>query len=394
MRSAASSLVLVLVSVFGLGCSGRMVAPPADSGVVPQEDGGVMTMDGGTEEDSGLPPDDSGLPVDSGPPDSGPPPCACPAFPTTCTAPVADTPTFTPSGGMIEQLFDVIACADSTLEIAIYEAEWDCISGAIEAQLARDPDLTVRVVVDDDNCGPGSCVIDEITPADRVTVVRDDRSGLMHHKWVIADGARLWVGSANWTERSFCVDHNDALVIEQPEIVARYREIFERMATEGTFGPVAPEEPTTAGAYTVYFSPESPTTMAPAWLTAMVAAIDGAVTEVDVLTNAWTRTEISDALVRAHMRGVRVRAVVSHLYADDAPAQALLAAGIDVRRDNVHDKVLVVDAEVVVTGSANWSRNAWSNNENSLWIADPGVAGIFAAEVGVVHGAARPVEAM
>ncbi|MBF51443.1 MAG: hypothetical protein CL813_00585, partial [Confluentimicrobium sp.] len=141
--------------------------------------------------------------------------------------------------------------------------------------LARDPDLTVRVVVDDDNCGPGSCVIDEITPADRVTVVRDDRSGLMHHKWVIADGARLWVGSANWTERSFCVDHNDALVIEQPEIVARYREIFERMATEGTFGPVAPEEPTTAGAYTVYFSPESPTTMAPAWLTAMVAVYLG-----------------------------------------------------------------------------------------------------------------------
>ena len=134
MRSVASSLVLVLVSVFGLGCSGRMVAPPADSGVVPQEDGGVMTMDGGTEEDSGLPPEDSGLPVDSGPPDSGPPPCACPAFPTTCTAPVADTPTFTPSGGMIEQLFDVIACADSTLEIAIYEAEWDCISGAIEAR--------------------------------------------------------------------------------------------------------------------------------------------------------------------------------------------------------------------------------------------------------------------
>jgi len=390
MRSLAWSFLLLLA----VGCSGRMVGPE-DSGVVtPPADGGVLTDTGTPEpDDAGLVEDDAGLVADdAGSPDAGPPPCACPVMPTTCVAPAADTPTFTPGGGMLEQLFDVIACADTTLEIAIYEAEWTCLSSAIEAQLARDPDLTVRVVVDDDHCPPGDCIMDGITPSDRVTVVRDDRSSLMHHKWVIADGARLWVGSANWSERSFCVDHNDALVVEQPEIVARYREIFERMATDGTFGPVAPEPPTTAGAYTVYFSPESPTTMPAAWLTAMVAAIDASTTSVDVLTNAWTRTEISDALIRAHMRGVAVRAVVSHLYADDPPAQALLAAGIDVRRDNVHDKAMVIDAATVVTGSANWSQNAWSNNENSLWIADPAVAATFTTEIDRVFAEARPVE--
>lgn len=58
---------------------------------------------------------------------------------------------------------------------------------------------------------------------------------------------------------------------------------------------------------------------------------------------------------------------------------------------SVHSKVLVVDATTVVTGSANWSENAWSNNENSLWIADSSVAGAYVAEFERVFLSAPPV---
>lgn len=373
-----------------LGCSGEMVGSGdagSDAGLTPMVDGGV---DAATPLDAGR---DAGS--DAGPPDGGPPPCACPSFPTTCAPPAVNTPAFTPDAAAVAgQLFDVIACADSTLQIAIYEWEWDCIRDAVQTALDRDPDLVVEIVVDDRMCPSGECAADTLTPLDRVTVLRDTRiSQLMHHKFVIADSARLWVSSTNFTERSFCGDHNNAIVVEQAEIVGRYQGVFDDMFTDMTFGPVAPAPPTTAGAYTAYFSPESPTSSPAAWQNAIVAAVTASTTSVEVMISAWTRTEISDALVAAHERGVVVRALVSHLYADDAPAQALLSAGIDVRRDNVHDKTMIIDGATVVTGSANWSENAWSNNENSLWIADPTVASAYVAEFEPLFAAADPVTA-
>jgi phosphatidylserine/phosphatidylglycerophosphate/cardiolipin synthase-like enzyme len=306
-----------------------------------------------------------------------------------------NAPSFTPDAeAMASQLFDVIACADTTLRVAVYEADWDCIAGAIDAQLARDPDLQVEIVVDDDICAVGSCFADTLTPADRVTVVRDNRGGLMHHKFVIADDARLWVSSANFTYNSFCGDHNNAIVLEQPEIVTRYGAIFTRMFVDNQFGPVSPEAPTTGGDYTAYFLPESRAGgLPPQSFDEIIAAIEAATSSIDIMINAWTRTEVSDAVIAALGRSVRVRALVSHLYADDAPAQALLAAGIDIRRDNIHDKVMIVDADTVLTGSANWSENSWTNNENSLWIANASVAAAYQAEFDTVYGAARPVTA-
>lgn len=372
-----------LVAVALVGCSGRMV--PIDG-----EDAGGMGMDASPALDGGRDAASPGL--DAGPMmmDAGSS-CVCPTLPTTCTLPLADDPVFTPDATeTAAQLFDVIACADTTLQIAMYQAGWDCIASALQAALDADPDLVVEVVVDDRQCPAATCFVDSLTPADRVTVVRDGRSGLMHHKFVVADGARVWVSSGNWTRRSYCGDHNNAILIEEPPIVARYAEVFDRMFTSGTFGPVAAEGATASGAYTVYFSPESPTASPPAWFDAMVAAIDGATTSIEVMVFAWTRTEISDALVRAAARGVTVRGVVSGTYADDAPAQALLAAGIDVRSSSVHSKTMIIDGTTVVTGSANWSENAWSNNENSLWISSGAIAAEYLAEFETIHAAATP----
>ena len=125
----------------------------------------------------------------------------------------------------------------------------------------------------------------------------------------------------------------------------------------------------------------------------MIASIEGATSSVEVMIFAWTRTEISDALVAAAARGVTVRGLVAPSYADDAPAQALLAAGVDIRVASVHSKVMIIDGATVVTGSANWSENAWSNNENSLWIADGAVAGAYLAHFDGVYAGADPVEA-
>ena len=58
---------------------------------------------------------------------------------------------------------------------------------------------------------------------------------------------------------------------------------------------------------------------------------------------------------------------------------ALGRLGAGVRVGDVHSKLLLVDGDVVITGSANWSASAWSNNENSLWIRDANAASTYAS---------------
>ena len=131
--------------------------------------------------------------------------------------------------------------------------------------------------------------------------------------------------------------------------------------------------------YTVYFGPESPLDTPSTWFNDLVTAIDTASVSVDFLTFAWTRTEVSDAMLRAARRGIPVRGVVPALYKGEAPTQALLAAQLPVRVGEVHDKLLIVDGKTVLTGSANWSENSWANDENVLRIEDRGIAAQYTA---------------
>lgn len=309
-----------------------------------------------------------------------PPACVCPPLPVTCTPPRVDAPSFSPERDLLTQVLAFVSCANRTLDIALYETEWSCLPEAIRTRLDAAPELNVRIVVDDEDCPPGmldgglACPIRTLAGHPRVSIVSDERSALMHHKFMVADGAQLWVGSANSSQQSYCVDANDALVIAEPAIVDAYEAEFLRMFRDRAFGPLPAMEPVTAGIYTAYFSPRSPTTGPSRWFSEMLTAINNARVSVDFVISAWTRPELSDAMLAARRRGVRVRGIVAPNYLNDLPAMTLRAAGVTVRVGDVHSKLLLVDDQLVVTGSANWSASAWANNENSLWVRDANVA--------------------
>lgn len=312
--------------------------------------------------------------------------CECPAVPTSCPALTPGVPAFAPSSdfALAHQLFDVLACAETRLQIAVYETDWDCIVDALRARLAASPGLRVDMVIDDDQCpldpsGVRMCALARLASEPRVTIVDDGRSRYMHHKFVVADGRVVWMGSANFTRVSYCGELNDALVVDDAAIVGAYADEFTRLFQDRTFGPRPRTPPVVSGNYRLYFGPESPVTAPSQWFEALVSAVDTASTSIAVMTYAWTRTELSDALIRAAARGVDVRALVPANYRDEPPAEALVAAGIPVRVARVHYKVLLVDDRVVATGSPNWSENAWTNNEASLWITSSTVAAAYRA---------------
>jgi phosphatidylserine/phosphatidylglycerophosphate/cardiolipin synthase-like enzyme len=101
---------------------------------------------------------------------------------------------------------------------------------------------------------------------------------------------------------------------------------------------------------------------------------------------SFTSVPILSALKAAHARGVSVEVIVDKSSARSSPsgsrysaATYLANAGIPVWVDAkvaiAHNKVMVVDGAVVITGSFNFTASAQSRNaENLLVISDPALA--------------------
>ena len=56
---------------------------------------------------------------------------------------------------------------------------------------------------------------------------------LMHHKYVVIDGERIWTGSMNWTEDSFTLQENCIVTLESPIVAAAYLQDFEQASGIG-----------------------------------------------------------------------------------------------------------------------------------------------------------------
>jgi phosphatidylserine/phosphatidylglycerophosphate/cardiolipin synthase-like enzyme len=128
---------------------------------------------------------------------------------------------------------------------------------------------------------------------------------------------------------------------------------------------------------------------APPYEQALVADIDGAARSVDLATYEYNLTSVADALVRAKRRGVQVRLVLDRENLDD-PAMAKWAGTVEDAKIPVsweetdafmHSKFVIVDGQVVWTGSWNVTTNdTYRNNNNLLRISSPALVANYQAE--------------
>lgn len=107
---------------------------------------------------------------------------------------------------------------------------------------------------------------------------------------------------------------------------------------------------------------------------------------IHILIYSFTLDPIRDALIEAHRKGVEVMIVFEKgQISKYSEYQMLKDAGVEVRNDTnpklMHNKIMIIDNVIVVTGSYNWSRNAEEyNNENILIIRSTHVAAIYEEE--------------
>lgn len=305
---------------------------------------------------------------------------------------------------MCQELVGMIDDATSTIDFAIYgvRAQSHVIDALVAAQ-ARG--VVVRGAVDSEN---SSCTQfaypdtdDLIAALDPGSVVCDTGAGysyIMHDKFFVFDGHKVWTGSTNISDTELGGEYNSDVAatidsfrlanIYTGETDEMFSGLFHNRKGDNTLH-VLDETNFTDGS-TVLKSHFSPTDDARD--NSVIPLIEAATDTLDIAMFFLTSAEIGDAILAAHARGVAVRVVMDAGGAANAYSQTptLCGAGIPVKSENwggkSHSKWAVADSAVpsqaaVVFGSMNWTSAGNSNNdENTLYVRNAAFAAEFQSE--------------
>ena len=284
------------------------------------------------------------------------------------------------------RLIDKINAAQTSIHIASFEFDLTPVAEALIAAKQRGVD--VRWVTDDESGlgvdeDPGHGQFAMLQQAG-IEVRSDDRAALMHNKFWIFDGKILWTGSTNITESGIFKQDNNTIVIHSTELATIYEREFQEM-WDGQFGPKSPSQLAQQSIVVngtpiqVIFTSEDP-----AIEQAIVPALNSATKSIRFLAFSFTDFPMAEAMINRAKSGVNVAGVFEKVGSDTDASElkTLFCANIPVRRDGnsafMHNKVIVVDERLVITGSLNYSTNAEeSNDENVIVIDNPDIAKLY-----------------
>jgi phosphatidylserine/phosphatidylglycerophosphate/cardiolipin synthase-like enzyme len=349
----------------------------------------------------------------------------------------------TEHGGAADQPHQVAAmlagfvgAAQRSLDVAIYDFKLsDALGAPVVAAFkqAAERDVTIRIAYDHDKPKAQTAAAFEARGGDPAPVGTEqwlerefggtpielrpiDSPGerLMHSKYVVRDASdaapAVWTGSANFTDGAWTRQENNVVRLSSAPIAAAYATDFGEMWEAGTITSSGAGD---TGATTIdgvdvqwAFSPADGRQMdahlaevveaakrrllvssmvltSPGLLGALSAAIERGVDvagvydggEMQAVEQEWTKAadggSTSSASTLAAWQAVskRLARKPSSEYSPEGP------------HDFMHNKTLVKDDELVVTGSFNFSVNAEGNAENQLTLIDREVARQYAAYV-------------
>jgi phosphatidylserine/phosphatidylglycerophosphate/cardiolipin synthase-like enzyme len=286
-------------------------------------------------------------------------------------------------GGPDAALAAAIDQARMSIEVAVYDFDlWSLQNALLDAHQRG---VAVRVVTESDNLDRTE--LQELAEAG-IPVLGDRREGLMHNKFVIIDRQEVWSGSMNFTVSEAYQNNNNLLRIRSSRLAENYLAEFDEMFLDDQFGPGSPNR-TPHPRFTVddtevevYFSPDDNTAAR------LVELINNAEQSIYFMVYSFTADDIAAALIEQTQQGVSVAGVLEDSQVDSnigTDFDRLRSAGVIVRLDGnpdkMHHKVMIIDEQIVVTGSYNFSASAEKyNDENTLIIHDPEIASQYIRE--------------
>ncbi|MBX2800234.1 MAG: hypothetical protein KTR31_21320 [Myxococcales bacterium] len=201
---------------------------------------------------------------------------------------------------------------------------------------------------------------------------------IMHDKFAVVDSRHVWTGSANASDSGTGgYNANLVILVDSPRVASWYTDEFEQMYVHGRYH--ASKErgsdrrhwiETNEVHVTSWFSPQDKPIDKH-----VRALLQGAEHRIDVAVFFLTHKGIAQDLLDAKRRGVKVRVIMDATAAKNGYSkhEVLRAAGIPVKIEDwggkMHAKSMVIDSEMIVGGSMNFTAaGERGNDENTLLI--------------------------
>ena len=305
------------------------------------------------------------------------------------------------TGSIEEKLIQLINNAQISIHISSFEFNLTPVAEALIA--AKNRGVDVKWVTDDKNglnydIQPGRGQFALLLAAG-IEVKDDARTALMHNKFWIFDNETVWTGSTNITVNGIFKQNNNVLVIRSTDIAYIYEREFQEMWSN-QFGPRAPSTVNTQWAILngtplqVLFSAEDHV------ISNLIALVNDAQVSVRFLAFSFTDYPLAKAMIDRAAAGVDVKGVYETFGSTSTGSEmkTFWCAGVPVRQDGngsfLHDKIIIIDNSIVVTGSLNYSSNADDSNEENVVILDNAeIAALYLLEFEKLWNQAHDLEA-
>ena len=310
-------------------------------------------------------------------------------------------------GKAASQLVKFIQGARHSLDVAIYDMRNADVLKALKGMSTR---VQLHILYDAGKAGGNSTTVDPkvSTTAQAIKAaglnafaqpVKEKGGHLMHDKFIVRDGASVWSGSGNFTNGGLLLQDNHFFVMDSPAIAAAYSKTF------GDLGSPGHSASHTTGVTS------SPTKVK-----------IGNIPVTDFFSTQVGATEGIEAEIQNRLKGAKKIRVMAMLVSDPGILASLLALkkkdikgvldphemkvvmkkkagdpnfwfangdprfvaanshafnGTGDMNDFMHNKVMIIDDKVVITGSYNFSENAEANDENLLVFESAALAGAY-----------------
>ena len=314
-------------------------------------------------------------------------------------------------GKAVSQLVKFIQGAKHSLDVAIYDMKNPDVLKALKVMSTK---VNLHILFDAGKAGGSSTTVDPKLSTTEQAIqaaglkafakpVKEKGGHLMHDKFIVRDGASVWSGSGNFTSGGLLLQDNNFFTMDSPAVAAAYSKTFGDLGSPGHSASHPPGPKASAGSpptkikigkipVTIFFSTQA-------------GATEGIETEVQNRLKGAKKIRviamlISDpgilasllALKKKDIKGVldphEMKQVMKNKTGDPnfwfaqgdprfVAANSHAFNGKGDKNDFMHNKVMIIDDKVVITGSYNFSENAEANDENLLIFESTALAGAY-----------------
>ncbi|MCB1181008.1 MAG: hypothetical protein KDK55_03180 [Chlamydiia bacterium] len=189
-------------------------------------------------------------------------------------------------------------------------------------------------------------------------------SGLMHQKILIIDKSTLLIGSTNLTPTSLIVYDNLVMGCQSKELC---QSILGRHHYLKLAPPSQAHHFQIGGQHVEFWSlPDE----GKEGLDRLIDLLDQATEKIQVAMFTWTHARLTEAVIQAAKRGVKVEVVIDRNQGSGVSKKTIKAlrdggvltflGGSEI----THHKMAIIDKTLLIHGSANWTKAAFTRNDD------------------------------